>query len=186
MPGGASGGVTGFGQPIGAICQCAYIVDDLLRAIPFYASLLRAGPWLIVEHLQPTSQLYRGGRTEVDVSIATAYSGSMMVELIQQNDELPSVYRETLDRSGWGFHHHAVTTAQFEQDAESYRARGYQPAFEVVMPPFMNSARVTYFDTTADLPGMVELIEVNSAVDEFFGSMKRAHDAWDGKQLLVR
>lgn len=180
-----SGEATSFGQPIGAICQCAYIVADLRQAIPLYTSLLRAGPWLIVEHLQPEAQLYRGAPTDLDVSIATAYSGSMMFELIQQNDQLPSVYRETLERSGYGFHHHAVSTRHFDEDAEIYGAHGYEPAFEVVMPKFLDAARVTYFDTSGDLPGMTELIEVNSGVDQFFGSMKSAHDGWDGEQLVI-
>jgi hypothetical protein len=159
------------------------VVPDLGKAIPLYAELLRTGPWLVIEHLEPKSQRYRSKPTTMDVSIATAYSGSMMFELIQQNDDLPSVYQETVGRPGSGYHHVGITTTDFEVDFESYTARGYAPAFEVDMPDFLGSARVAYLDTTSDLPGMIELIELNEQVERFFGSMKQAHDSWDGEQL---
>ncbi len=175
---------TSFGQPVGTICQVAYVVPDLREAIPYYTGLLWTGPWLVVEHLEPKSQRYRGAPTTMDVSIATAYSGSMMFELIHQNDDVPSVYQETVGRTGHGYHHVGITTTDFEADRSSYIARGYAPAFEVDMPDFLGSARVTYFDTTDDLPGMIELMELNDKVEHFFASMKQAHDGWDGEQLI--
>lgn len=121
----------------------------------------------------------------MDVSIATAYSGSMMVELIQQNDDSPSVFRDTVDATGYGFHHWAVTTRDFTADAAEYRALGYSAAFEVVMPELFDGGRITYFDARADVPGMIELIELNDHVERFFASIKRAADSWDGTTTTV-
>jgi hypothetical protein len=45
---------------------------------------------------------------------------------------------------------------------------------------------VTYLDTTSDLPGMIELIELTPEVDAFFGSIKKLSDSWDGTELIHR
>ncbi len=45
--------------------------------------------------------------------------------------------------------------------------------------------RVVYFDTTRDLPGMLEVIEMNDAAEPGFHSMYRAAQEWDGKGHVV-
>ena len=177
---------TSFGQPVGAICQIAFTVPDLRAAIPVYADRLHAGPWVLMEHFRPPTQRYRGQPTTQDVSLALAYTGSMMVELIEQHDDGPSVYRETVDRVGHGFHHFAVTSAEFDSAEAAYLAVGYQPAYTAQTDPSMGSARVTYLDATTDLPGMIELIELTPEVDAHFGSIKALSEHWDGTDLIHR
>lgn len=177
---------TSFGQPVGAICQIAFTVPDLTSAIPVYADRMHAGPWLLMEHFRPATQHYRGNPTHQDVSLAVAFSGSMMVELIEQHDAGPSVYRETVDRKGHGFHHFAVTSTEFDSAEAAYLAIGYQAAYTARTAPAFGDARVTYLDTTSDLPGMIELIELTPEVDAFFGSIKKLSDSWDGTELIHR
>jgi len=175
---------TSFGQPVGAICQIAFTVPDLTSAIPVFADRLHAGPWMLMEHFHPPTQHYRGKPTDQDVSLAVAFTGSMMVELIEQHDPGPSVYRETVDRQGHGFHHFAVTTTEFDTAEAAYRATGYQAAYTARTGPAFGDARVTYFDSTADLPGMIELIELTPEVDAFFGSIRALSVDWDGTDLI--
>lgn len=177
---------TSFGQPVGAICQIAFTVPDLRSAIPVYADRLRAGPWLLMEHFRPSTQRYRGESATQDVSLALAYTGSMMVELIEQHDAGPSVYRETLDRQGYGFHHFAVTSTEFDSAEAAYLAVGYQAAYTARTDSAMGEARVTYLDSTSDLPGMIELIELTPQVDAHFGSIKALAELWDGTDLIHR
>ena len=177
---------TSFGQPVGAVCQIAFTVPDVRSAIPVFADRMHAGPWTVLEHLRPATQHYRGEPTDQDVSLAIAFTGSMMVELIEQHDPGPSVYRETIDRTGHGFHHFAVTSTAFDAAEAAYLAIGYQAAFTAGMGPAFGDARVTYLDTTTDLPGMIELIELTPEADAFFGSIKALCDAWDGTDLIHR
>jgi hypothetical protein len=176
---------TAFGQPVGRICQAGYVVPDLSAAMSRYAELLDIGPWFVTGHFQPHVQLYRGEPTEVDVSIASAYSGALMVELIQQHDDSPSVFRDTIAARGYGFHHWALTTSAFATECDAYRARGYEAAFEVQLPDLFDGGRATYFDTSEDLPGMIELIELNEQVEGFFGTMKSAAETWDRTSLTA-
>ena len=70
--------------------------------------------------------VYRGVTTKMQVSLALAYTGELMIELIQQHDQEPSVFQETLKaRGAHGFHHWAVGARDFEKSAAHYRSRGY-------------------------------------------------------------
>jgi len=177
---------TSFGQPVGAICQIAFTVPDLRSAIPVYADRMHAGPWLLMEHFRPAIQRYRGKPTHQDVSLAVAFTGSLMVELIEQHDRGPSVYRETVDRQGHGFHHFAIATTEFDSAEAAYLDIGYQVAYAARLGPAFSEARVSYFDSTADLPGMIELIELTPEVDAHFGSVKALSENWDGTDLIHR
>lgn len=57
----------------------AFIVPDVRGAVSAYAKGLKTGPWLLMEHFVPAWQRYRGSPTDIDLSVATAYSGSMMI-----------------------------------------------------------------------------------------------------------
>jgi hypothetical protein len=56
-------------------------------------------------------------------------------------------------------------------------SRWYETAFRARVP---TGGRVAYIDTTRDLPGMVELIELGADFDEVFGRFHRASIGWDG------
>ena len=105
--------------------------------------------------------------------------------MIAQHDNEPSVFQETLKARGvHGFHHWAVGARDFERTAELYRARGYQEAFTDTAPEPLG-CRVIYFDTGRDLPGMLEVIEMNSAAEQGFHTMYQAAQEWDGKTHIV-
>jgi len=167
-----------FGQPMGGIMQVAYIVPDIRQAIEHYRTRLRTGPWFVIDHFPLFEAQYRGRPSEFDVSLALAYSGSMCVELIQQNNwETPSVYTEVQQKRGWGFHHFGVSCRDFDADVAHYKAQGHEMALYGVAGV---GARAAYMDTSDVLPGMIELIEMTDKTEAFFTMMKTASDDWDG------
>ncbi|MDR2213268.1 MAG: VOC family protein [Pseudomonadales bacterium] len=163
------------------IMQVCYIVPDLQQAIREYAEFLGIGPWNVAERMSPDGMLYRGQPTNPDVTLAMSYSGQLNIELIQQRDDTPSVYRETQERRGYGFHHWGVASVDFDGDLARYQARGLEVAF---FKTFAAGNRVAYIDTTEHLDGMIELIEVNDSVRTSFTRMFRTSRAWDGKTLV--
>jgi Glyoxalase/Bleomycin resistance protein/Dioxygenase superfamily len=158
------------------IMQIAYIVPDLKAAIEQYVSQMKIGPWFVSDHFAGEQKTYRGAPTDVDMTIAMSYSNQMCIELIQQLNDTPSVYTAIRDRQGYGFHHWGVGTYEFERDAAHYRANGCALAFYTML----RGAPLAYFDTTAQLPGMVELIEMNKMREDMFTMMYEASLAWDG------
>jgi hypothetical protein len=167
-----------FGQPDDGIMQMAYVVKDIHQAIEHWVSKLKVGPWFMLDHFTGIDPKYRGKESKADVALAMAFAGHMNIELIQPHNDAPSVYKELIDRKGFGFHHWGVATWHFDRDVEKYRGAGHETAFICAVP---SGGRVAYMDTTALLPGFVELIELGGAFDPVFSRFYRESIGWDGK-----
>jgi Glyoxalase/Bleomycin resistance protein/Dioxygenase superfamily len=167
-----------FGQPDDGVVQMAYVVEDIHRAMNQWVEQLKVGPWFLLERFTGVEPSYRGQPSQADVAIAMSFAGHMMVELIQPNNNAPSVYRETIERRGYGFHHWGIASTDVDRDVETYRKRGAELAFFARVP---SGGRIAYMDTTAQLPGMVELIELGASFEPMFTGFYRASLGWDGK-----
>lgn len=167
-----------FGQPDNGIIQSAYVVENIRQAIDHWVTKLKVGPWYLLEHFAGEEPRYRGGPSHADSALAMSFAGHMMIELIQPLNDAPSVYWDTIKRRGYGFHHWGVGTNDFDRDVQRFRAAGYEQAFFARVP---SGGRVSYMDTTADLPGMVEFIELGASFDPIFSGFYRATIGWDGK-----
>src|SRR5262245_23998577 len=114
------------------------------------------GLWFLRGPIHARKPIYRGVRQDLRLSIAIAYSGHMMIELIQQHDDQPSVYRESFEKNGYGFHHWGIASDRYDDDFASYLKRGFEPIFTDETPV---ATRVAYFDAKRGWPGFIELIE---------------------------
>lgn len=166
-----------FGRPVNGIIQFAYTATDLDQAMADYGARLHVGPWFVIGPVTPPDARYRGQPTSLNVTIAMGFSGHIQIELIQQNNDAPSVFRELIDKRGHGFHHWGVACKDFEREVETHRARGYQIAFSDRLP---DGTRIAYMDATAHLPGMVELIEMTKGTEAMFTRMYQISSEWDG------
>jgi hypothetical protein len=166
-----------FGQPLGAIMQIGYIVKNLDAALEHWITKLNVGPFFVFEKFSLLDSQYRGRPAEFDLNLAMAFSGTMCIELIAQNDKSPSVYTEVVDLRGFGFHHLAVSTRDFDGEVARHKANGA----EMALYGFAEvGARAAYMDTLSTLGGMTELIEINPLVEDFFSSIKRPSVDWRG------
>jgi hypothetical protein len=173
--------VLAFGQPLGSVVQFAYTVEELERAIAQYIEALGIGPWFMRERFQPSAARYRGEPTGATFSLARAFAGHAMVELIQQHDGSPSVFHEGAGPRTYGFHHWAVVTKTFDDDVARYAALGYEEAFFDELP---SGSRVVYVDATRDLPGMIELVEHTDAQERWYTQIYEAAVDWDGRDPI--
>lgn len=173
----------GFGQPLGAIVQFAYVVDDIDRAMTDFTDRLGVGPWFLRSRFQPPAGRYRGAPTSPLFSLARAFAGHAMLELIEQHDDSPSVYHEQDGPRRYGFHHWGVMTETFDEDVARYRSLGYEEAFSDTLP---SGSRVAYLNATRDLPGMIELIEHTAAQERVYTEIYEAARTWDGRDPIRR
>ena len=171
-------GQVGFGQPDNGVIQMAYVVADLDAAIHQWITKLRVGPWFVLDHFTGVDPVYRGQPSRADVRLAMSFAGHMNMELIQPNNDAPSVYREVIERRGYGFHHWGVATWSFDATVALYERDGYPLAVRAAVP---SGGRVGYMDTTGVLPGFTELIELGGDFEQVFGRFYRASIDWDGK-----
>lgn len=173
-----------FGPAEKSIIQVAYTVDDIDTGMRRYTELLHIGPWFLIGPFVPAKGVYRGAVTKMKISLAVAFAGEVMVELIEQHDNEPSVYQETLKARGvHGFHHWAIGAREFDDTVTQYKSHGYREAFSDISP---RGVRVVYLDTSNDLPGMLEIIEMTLDVEEQYRRMYQAAMEWDGRHNVVR
>lgn len=167
----------------GDVIQVAYFVAELSTSMMRFTERLRIGPWFVSGPFVPARGLYRGKPTRMKVSLAVGYGAQMMFELIEQHDAEPSVFQEMLTKRGYGFHHWGVATQAFDDAVARYSAAGYEVAFFDHSP---RGGRVAYLDTTRELPGMIELIEMTPQKEASNLAIYRASIGWDGSDPVRR
>jgi len=140
------------------ITQMGYVVDDLQSAMTRWSDTLGIGPFTVISHVAIDQGFYRGAPTDVDISVATAESGAIQIELIEQHNDVPSCYRDLFAPGGEGLHHVALRTADYDAQVERYEAMGCPAAFAGVY----QGTRFAYMDTSASLGIMVEVVESRS------------------------
>lgn len=174
----------GFGQRIGGVVQTAFVVADIRAAIAWYQRECGAGPFFLLDHFLGEGQVYRGAPATADVAIAMGFAGHMQIELIQPLDEEPSVYRETIEARGYGFHHFGIAFTDVEAALPGYLERGHTLAFRAPVPTGGSVAYLESADPAA--PGFLELIPATEGMDALFTAQWQAAQDWDGKTDPVR
>lgn len=171
----------GFGQPHGGIVQTAFVVADVRAAVALWTRDLKAGPFFLIENWGGSDPIYRGQPSRARMSIAMGFAGHMQIELIQPEDAHPSVYREVIERRGYGFHHFGIASDDIDGDVARLERDGYTLAFRAGVP---TGGEVAYLDGGADQPGMVEFIQATAGMDAAFTAMWQAAQGWDGRDPL--
>jgi hypothetical protein len=172
-----------FGQPVGGIVQIAYVVADIDRSMADFTAQLGIGPWFVRGPFVPPAGRLRGRPNAPTVSLARGFSGHMMVELVLQHDDGPSVYHEAGAPRRYGFHHWAIMTPDFDAQVRHYESAGFAEAYYDVLP---SGARVMYVDSTDALSGMIEIVELNAAQHRVYTEIYQASVGWDGRDPVRR
>lgn len=162
---------------LGKVIQYAYTVPELDLAMRQYTEVLHIGPWFKRGPFIPGKGLYRGEPATSRLSLARAFSGDSMIELIQQHDDAPSIFREVIQARGFGFHHWAIPTADFDRDTRRYQEQGFEVAFSDVLD---TGARIRYMDAVRAIGGLVELVEATPAQLDRYTLIYVSSIGWDG------
>jgi hypothetical protein len=171
----------GFGQPRDGIIQMAYVVPDIHEAIAQWTTELGVGPWFLLDSFTGVDAVHRGEPSRADVAIAMSFAGHMQIELVAPKDDHPSVYRETIEQRGHGFHHFGVVTDDVAAGIAELEGKGYTLAFRAGVP---TGGEVAYLDGGPTRPGMVELIEYGPGMDAVFTAFWQASRDWDGSEPI--
>lgn len=171
----------GFGQSTGQIVQMAYVVEDIRAAIDWWIRGCRVGPWFLLDSFTGPEHRYRGAPSQAKVSIAMAFAGHMNIELIQPKDDHASVYKEIVDRRGYGFHHVGIAADDIEAERAMYERQNYRVAFQAPVP---SGGAVYYMDDGRNEPGFIELIPATPGMDNMFTRYWRAAVEWRGEDPI--
>jgi hypothetical protein len=161
----------------GAVRQNGYVVRDIEAAMKHWVEVLGVGPWFYLEHFPITDFRYRDTPSPVDVSIALANSGTLQIELIEQRNDAPSMFRDFLDAGHEGLQHLAYWPVDFEDVLERALDRGCrigQSGTSGNMGPF------AYLQTEFHPGTVVELSKLTDARRHVFEGVAAAAVNWDG------
>ncbi len=172
----------------GKITQLGYVVKDIDSAIEYFTKTLGIGPFLILKDLKFSDFRYRGQASEAPtLTIALANSGDLQIELIQQHDDNPSIYKEFLDQGKEGLQHFSswVTNDEMEPKKAELSEKGYTLVQEGSIPD-MGGLFVYYGTEGAPGGSMFEVSNFNDpSVKSLAEMVKQAAADWDGKQATI-
>jgi catechol 2,3-dioxygenase-like lactoylglutathione lyase family enzyme len=163
----------------GPIRQIGYVVTDLDRAIASWVQL-GVGPWFVIRGL-PMRVLYRGEPCETSLSLALSNSGEMQVELIQQEDDTPSIFTEFLASTGPGYHQLAYWTEDFDATMEAVEDAGW---------PIVWSGgeglgvRFAYVEPMDGPPAVIEISELTETALANSTYIRDSAAGWDGSDPI--
>lgn len=164
----------------GPILQNGYVVRDWRSAAEHWSRVLGVGPFFVMEHIGFRECTYRGAATDIDMSVAIAYSGDLQIELVQQHNEAPSIYRDFLERYGEGLQH---VGALVDSVTEVLTATAWTEAV-IQQGETRVGQRFAYVDIGCHPGAMLELIEVDATARSAFAYMKERAASWDGDRPI--
>lgn len=168
----------------GPIRQNGYVVRDLQAALRHWVDVLGVGPWFCFEPVTIDWFRHRGRESDLAMSVALANSGDLQIELIQQTNEAPSMYREFLAAGREGLQHVAYWTSDYQALYDRALALGYRVGHEGQIGG--EKGRFAYFDTETHPGTVVEISDISGPKGVFFEHVRLAAVDWDGSSPIRR
>jgi hypothetical protein len=168
----------------GDIRQNGYVVEDIEAAMKHWTEVLGVGPFFYFEKVPVANFQYRGQPSGPLLSIALANSGDLQIELIQQRNDAPSLYRDFLAAGHEGLQHLAYWTESFSADFERVLGLGFQVGQSGEIGG--SDGRFVYLATQHHPGTVIELSEVSGRKGAFFRHIADAARSWDGSEPIRR
>ncbi len=164
----------------GTVVQHGFIVNDVDEAAKRWTDTVGAGPFFILRKPDNLKIKYRGAAADTQISIALGQAGGAQIELIQQHDSGPSVYRDLYPAGKEGFHHMAMLTTDMDATVKAYQDAG----FEIALDGLFGTTRFIFVDALKTMGMFIEVVEASEDVTGLFGMIADAHKGWDGSQPI--
>jgi hypothetical protein len=162
----------------GPVRQNGYVVRDLSAAMDHWINVMGVGPWFYIERVKTDYFRHRGRDSAVEMSIALANSGDLQIELIEQKNDAPSMYKEFLDAGHEGLQHVAFWTTDYQAMYDDALHRGYKVGHEGQIGG--EKGRFCYFDSTGHPGSIIEISDISGNKGRFFDHIRKAALDWNG------
>jgi hypothetical protein len=166
----------------GDIRQNGYVVRDIEAAMHHWTERLGVGPFFYIEHVPIEGFRYEGVPSDLEVSIALSNSGPLQIELIQQRNDAPSMYRDFLAAGHEGLQHVAYWTEKMDEDLARMESLGIEVGQSGSIG---ENGRFVYYLTEHHPGTVVELSEISGTKGRYFALIREAAAAWDGTDPIV-
>jgi hypothetical protein len=166
----------------GKVCQNGYVVRDIEAALRHWTEVLGVGPFYYIERVKMDWFRYGGLPSEPEVSIALANTGDLQIELIQQRNDAPSMYRDFLNAGREGLQHMSYWTMDYERELTRFLNLGYRVGQEGQIGG--EQGRFAYFSTETHPGTVIEISDISGPKGAFFERIRKAAEDWDGARPI--
>jgi hypothetical protein len=157
--------------------QNGYVVRDVRAAMDHWIKVMGVGPWYYIDRVKTDYFRHRGRDSGIEMSIALANSGNLQIELIQQRNDAPSMYREFLAAGREGLQHMSFWTTDYQALYDRALTLGYKVGHEGQIG---GEKRFAYFDTEIHPGTVIEISDISGGKGRFFERIRQAAADWDG------
>ena len=165
----------------GKIAQNGYVVHDIQAAMRHWVEVMGVGPWFYFEKVTVDYFRHRGRDSDLDMSVALANSGDLQIELIQQRNAAPSMYRDFLASGPEGLQH--VST--WPVDYEATLARALAAGHRIGQQGSSSRGPFAYMETEGAHRGScMEIAAYTETRKRQFDAIEAAARDWDGRDPI--
>lgn len=170
-----------FGNP----AQNGYVVRDIRAAMDAWIEL-GVGPWFHIETVEMDWYKHRGVDSPLEMSVALANSGDLQIELIEQRNDAPSLYREFLDSGREGFQHISYWSDDYQALYDKALALGFEIGHEGCIGG--EQGRFAYLEKPGTEPAgtLIEISDTSGPKGMFFEHIREVAADWDGSEPIRR
>ncbi len=160
--------------------QLGYVPKSIEASINFWTKSLGVGPFFAFRHVPYDAVTYRGEPTHVDSSVYIAYWGDVQIELVEQHNDGPSVYREWPSKDYEGLHHLCYTVDDIDSAVDDAVAAGGR----IEQRHFLTNGGIAYVDFGGGPGTLVEIFQPLPQAKPLFEMMKAESSSWDGSEPI--
>jgi hypothetical protein len=178
-------GLPGKLARLGPVMQLAFVPTDFDAALDYWIRDVGVGPFFVWEHIAVDDLRYRGERVNPDFSVALAQWGDVQIELIRQDNDAPSIYR---DWNSDALHHIQLAVEDYDAAVRVCEEAGFGAAMAGRGLLGSPDLRFAYHDLGRFGPaGFVEFAwrpPGAAGALERMNRMKAAAQDWDGSDPI--
>ena len=165
------------------IVQIAYFVNDIEAEAAHRAATFGAGPFYLVENIQLAWGEHRGKSCPFVHSSAYGQWGNIMLELVQQESQGPSPFRDLYPEGASGLHHVATMVDSLPEAYQHYADQGIPVATKAMT---LTGTEFAFLDATAKYGHFIEVYERNESLLNFYTLIRQAAEGWRGDEPVRR
>lgn len=162
----------------GSLQRVVQVVPELESAMQAWATDTGAGPFFVFSKIAFTAYEHRGLTAPPSLSIATGFSGEVLIELVQLHDDTPSPWREL----GVG----TLAPALIVDDLDAALATQLKSGHAcITRGTYGFGARFAFVATPASTGRVLQLIEKHFVLTQLTSTMRETSADWDRTSLTA-
>ncbi len=166
---------------LGPILQIGFVTADVRRSAAHWACTQGIGPWLVLDPFPVEGFRYRGVAQPIDLVIAVSFSGGTQLELIEERNDVPSLYRGVARPEAGAVLHHCC---HFPEDYDASHAALGATGHELLQDGAGSRGRFAYFGHPDATSYYVEIAERTVPRMKGFAELRELCARWDGSAPL--